>query len=263
MAESAAESAGQTILAEAVTEDAFLGGRIMLRQPARGHRAGSDAVLLAAASPPQIAGQALDIGAGVGSAGLALAALRPELSFGLVENDPLLIGLAHDNLVANHLAARGSVFGVDVLDAAARRAVGLADASAAFVMTNPPFQESSKVRMSPRKGKQSAHVLPEGVSLKDWIVACLALLADGGQFLMIHRPEALPEMLAALAGRAGEITLKPIAPEAGRPAVRLLLRAKKGSRAPLAILAPFNLNEGRGFTREAEAVHRGEALIVW
>ncbi len=263
MAESAAESAGQTILAEAVTEDAFLGGRIMLRQPARGHRAGSDAVLLAAASPPQIAGQALDIGAGVGSAGLALAALRPELSFGLVENDPLLIGLAHDNLVANHLAARGSVFGVDVLDAAARRAVGLADASAAFVMTNPPFQELSKVRMSPRKGKQSAHVLPEGVSLKDWIVACLALLADGGQFLMIHRPEALPEMLAALAGRAGEITLKPIAPEAGRPAVRLLLRAKKGSRAPLAILAPFNLNEGRGFTREAEAVHRGEALIVW
>ena len=30
-------------------EDAILGGRLRLRQPARGHRAGTDAVLLAAA----------------------------------------------------------------------------------------------------------------------------------------------------------------------------------------------------------------------
>ncbi|MGC2134524.1 MAG: methyltransferase, partial [Xanthobacteraceae bacterium] len=35
------------------SEDAVLGGRLVLRQPLRGHRFGHDAILLAAAVPAQ------------------------------------------------------------------------------------------------------------------------------------------------------------------------------------------------------------------
>ncbi len=255
-----AESA---LAATAVTEDAFLGGRLVLAQPRHGHRAGSDAILLAAAAAAETLGLALDVGAGVGAAGLSLAALRPSLSFGLVENDPLLVALARKNLAVNGLAERGSVYEADVLDPMSRRAAGLSAAGATLIITNPPFLDPKRVRLSPEAGKRTAHVMPAGATLEAWIAACLALLAEGGLIIMIHRPDALPAMLAGLAGLAGEIMLKPIQPQAGKPAVRLLLRAKKASRGPLAIAAPFILHEGQSFTREAEAVHRGEALIAW
>lgn len=248
---------------EAVTQDAFLGGRLVLHQPSRGHRAGSDAVLLAAAAPPEIAGLALDVGAGIGAAGLALAALRPGLSFGLVENDLMLVALARQNLAANGLAERGTVYAADVLDPQSRRAAGLADLSAALVITNPPFLDPRQVRVSPEAGKRTAHVMPAGATLAAWIAACLALLAEGGLFIMIYRPEALPAMLAALDRRGGDIVLLPVQPQSGKPAVRILLRAKKGGRGPLAIAPPFILHQGQAFTREAEAIHRGETLIAW
>jgi tRNA1(Val) A37 N6-methylase TrmN6 len=247
---------------DAITQDAVLGGRLLLHQPRRGHRAGSDAILLAAAAPAQISGLALDVGAGVGTGGLALAALRPGLSIGLVENDPVLAALARQNLDANGFSKRGMVYEVDVLDPKSRRAAGLGDARADLVITNPPFFEPGRVRISPEARKRTAHVMPAGGTLETWIAACLALLAEGGSFIMIHRVDALPEMLAAVAGRAGEITLLPIHPQADKPAVRMLLRAKKGSRAPLSIAPPLVLHAGQGFTPEAEAIHRGEALIA-
>lgn len=246
-----------------VSEDAYLGGRLRLRQPSAGHRAGSDAILLAAAAPADIAGLALDVGAGVGAAGLALAVLRPNLRIGLLEKDAGLAALARDNLAGNGLLQRGGVYEADLFERESLRAAGALEEKAALVLTNPPFLDAKRVRSSPQPGKRSAHVMEEGHSLADWIRACLLLLSDGGLFLMIHRPEALPEMLAALAGRAGDIVLKPIEPQAERPAVRLLLRAKKGSRGPLAIAPPFVLHAGQNFTREAEAVHRGTALIAW
>ncbi len=98
-----------------VTEDAFLGDRLRLRQPAKGHRAGTDAILLAAAAPAEVSGLALDIGAGVGAAGLALTKLRPQITFGLVENDPFAAALARDNLSLNGLAGLGRVYEADVL----------------------------------------------------------------------------------------------------------------------------------------------------
>ena len=55
------------------SDDAVLGGRLRLRQPLRGHRVGHDAILLAAATAAQAGEHAVDLGAGVGAAGLALA----------------------------------------------------------------------------------------------------------------------------------------------------------------------------------------------
>ena len=87
-------------MTETAEADFFLGRQVRLRQLPHGHRAGTDAVLLAAAAPAEVRGLALDVGAGVGAAGLALARLRPDLTFGLIENDPATAALARENLAS-------------------------------------------------------------------------------------------------------------------------------------------------------------------
>ena len=69
------------------SEDAVLGGRLRLRQPLAGHRVGHDAILLAAATEGSAGEHAVDLGAGVGAAGLALAARVAGLKVTLVEID--------------------------------------------------------------------------------------------------------------------------------------------------------------------------------
>lgn len=245
-----------------LTTDRFLGGRIALRQPRRGHRAGTDAVLLAAAVPAEAQGLVLDIGAGVGAAGLAVAALRPAVAIGLVERDPALALLAAENLDINEFASRGQVHAVDIFDAAACRSAGLAAGSAAIVITNPPFFDPSRSRPSPHAGKRAAHVMPAagGQPLADWIARCRALLASDGLFVMIHRPEVMPVILAACEG-LGELGLVPVYPQHGKPASRILVRGRKGSRAPVSLAPPIFLHEGDKFSAEAEAIHRGDMLI--
>ena len=68
MKEAAAARAGST-------DDAFLGGGLRILQPKDGYRAGIDAVLLAAAAPVRAGRKerVLDVGAGVGVVGLAVA----------------------------------------------------------------------------------------------------------------------------------------------------------------------------------------------
>lgn len=223
--------------------DGFLDGRLRLRQGARGHRAGTDAVLLAAATPEDQQGLILDIGAGAGAVGLMAAVRAPRASVGLVEIDPESCALARENVAANNLDARATVYEADVLSAKARRAGGLVDEKAALILTNPPFHEAGKVRVTPDSDKARAHVA--SAPLADWVRASLALLAPGGTFVMIHRADALAECLAAVEGRLGGVSIQPIHTRAETPATRILLTGVKGSKAPLSLLAPLRLPEGK------------------
>jgi tRNA1(Val) A37 N6-methylase TrmN6 len=253
------------VVLEPVTEDSFLGGRLLLRQPEKGHRAGTDAILLAAAASAEISGLALDVGAGVGAAGLALAKLRSDITFGLVESDSFAAALARDNIETNSLAARGRVYEADVLNAESLSATGLVAGSARLVITNPPFLDPARSRLSAHAGRRAAHAMPQAgpTPLAAWIGACMDLLEEGGDFLMIHRPEALVEILATVSSQAGALTLLPIQPRAQKPAVRILIRARKSSHAPPVIAPALVLNGERGFLPRTEAIHRGEALIDW
>jgi tRNA1(Val) A37 N6-methylase TrmN6 len=253
-----------------VSCDTILGGRVTLRQPRKGHRAGTDAVLLAAAAPANLCGLVLDIGAGVGTAGLIVALRSPLSRLGLVEDDPYVAALAKDNLALNRLSDRGSVHEADIFSSKARRAAGLMPGQAALVITNPPFADPDRTQASPDARKRSAHVMRESGMQKsgaeilmDWVRACLALLAPGGTFLMIHKPEALPDILAACGARIGAVSVLPIHPQQDKAAHRILLRGKKGSRAPFSLAPALILQEEGGFTPRAEAIHRGEALIEW
>ncbi|MCI0467646.1 MAG: methyltransferase [Beijerinckiaceae bacterium] len=253
------------VAAPKVVTDSFLGGRLLLRQPEAGHRCGTDAVLLAAAAPGGFSGLAIDAGAGAGGAGLALAAACPGARVAFLEADPFTAGLARENLAQNGLEDRCYVAEADLFAPASRRAAGIHEEMAGLVITNPPFLDPGKARLPQEPGKLRARSMPaEGPApLAAWIAASLALIAPGGLFIVIHRPDALPIILQSLAGRAGGVTLLPVHPRHGSEAVRILLRAKKGSRAPLAIAPPLVLHDEKGLTPGADAIHRGEAMIAW
>lgn len=213
--------------------DGFLDGRLRLLQ-GRGHRAGHDAVLLASRAPPSQRGLILDIGAGAGAVGLMAAVLAPQATVGLVELDPASCALARENVAANDLGARVNVHEADLLSARSRRAAGLVEEAAALVLTNPPFYDPGRVRVTPDPAKARAHVATVG--LAEWVRAALALLAPGGTFVMIHRADALAECLAAISNRLGDVSIEPIHSRPGAPAIRVLLSGVKGSKSPLRLL---------------------------
>jgi tRNA1(Val) A37 N6-methylase TrmN6 len=262
MAEASTEL-GSAATAEELTEDLWLGGRLKLVQPKRGHRVGTDAALLVAAAGDAGQGRIVDVGAGVGAVGLALAQRSAHASVDLVEIDLELAQLAESNGARNGLQARTRVLRLDALNPKDRRAAGLADGSAVCVVTNPPFLDAAAVRASPHEAKARAHVMPRA-GLADWIEASLAMLAPGGRFVMIHRPDALAMILATIRTRLGAVALLPVHPAIGASAHRLLVSGVKGPKAPLRVAPGLVLHGADGrLTAKADALHRGEALIDW
>lgn len=238
-----------------LSRDGFLGGRLQLWQPRRGYRAAIDPVLLAAFAPAEPGMRALDLGCGVGTAALCLATRQPGLELHGLEAQPAYATLARRNSVENGVA-------LVVHDGDLRRLPAeLRTLQFDLVLANPPFHAATA---TPAGDPGRDRALREAeAGLADWIDAGLRRLAPGGTLVLIHLPARLGDLLAALGRRAGAVEILPVAPRVGRPAERLLLRARKGSRAPLTLLAPFVLHEadetgGGGYTRAAQAVLAGE-----
>lgn len=244
------------------TEDAILGGALTLRQPRRGHRVGHDAVLLAAAAPARPGEHAVEFGAGIGAAGLALARRVAGLRVTLIEIHRGLATLAEENIAANRLSERVRAITLDVT-APARvfTAAGLPPGTAQCVLMNPPFNDPSRQNVSPDAQRRLAHAAPRE-TLAQWVRRASSLLAPSGTLTLMWRADGLADVLAALGRGFGGIAILPVHPKPGAAAIRILVGATKGSRAPLALLSGLTLNDADGRpTAEAEAVLRGgEAL---
>ena len=248
--------------AGATSTDDFLGGRIAVIQPRRGHRAGSDAVFLAAAVPARAGQRVLDAGAGVGVAGLCLLARIPGVELTAVEIDAGLCALAAENAARNGFGERVQVINADVTSPGkALRAAGLVAESYDQVIANPPFHPEGAVRPAPDAARAAAHVMG-GEGLADWVRFFAALAAPNALLTLVHRPDCLGELLGLLDRRFGGIAVFPLFPKRGEPASRIIVQAEKGSRAGLSLLPGLVLHEEDGrYTEEAEAVLReGEAL---
>jgi len=223
------------------TEDAFLGGRLRLRQPRSGHRAGHDAMLLAAATLARSGNRVVDLGAGVGAAGLAVAQRVAGIELVLVEIDEGLAGLARGNAAANAIAA--DIIMLDVTSAAEIfAAAGLPPDSVDVVLMNPPFNDPERHRASPDKVREIAHVAT-AATLESWVHAARRILKSGGALTLIWRADRLVEALSALGRGFGSLELLPVHPEAKVPAIRVLIRAIKGGKAPLQMHAALLLND--------------------
>ena len=248
--------------AEDASEDAVLGGRLVLRQPLRGHRVGHDAILLAAATSAKSGDHAVDLGSGVGGAGLALARRIEGLNVTLVEVDPVLTELASGNAQRNGLSDRVRAVRLDVESSAADFiAAGLAPGSVACVLMNPPFNVAQQ--LSPDHARRLAHAATEG-TLERWLRTAARLVRADGIVTLIWRADGLADALAALAKDFGAITVLPVHPKPRAAAIRVLVRATKGSRAPLVLLPGFLLADANSKpSAAAEAVLRkGEALSL-
>jgi tRNA1(Val) A37 N6-methylase TrmN6 len=240
-----------------ITDDAVLGGRLRLLQPRRGHRFGHDAILLAAATGAHAGERVVDLGAGVGAAGLALAQRVPGLAVTLVEIDEGLAALAAENARRNGLADRVNAIALDVgAPAPAFAAAGLGDGCAQRVLMNPPFHDESRANVSPDPRRRLAHAAPREM-ISVWVEAARRLLASGGVLTLIWRADGVGDVTAALADKLALDAVLPIRPRPSADPIRVIVRAVKGGRGLNAVLPGLDLNDDEGRpTPEAEAVLR-------
>ncbi|GAC1618323.1 MAG: methyltransferase [Bradyrhizobium sp.] len=244
----------------AFTEDAFLGGQLRLRQPKSGHRAGHDAMLLAAATAARSGDRVVDLGAGVGAAGLAVARRVSGIELVLVEIDGTLASLSRGNAASNGVDAQ--VIVLDVTSAAdGFAAAGLGPDSVDLVLMNPPFNDPARHRGSPDRGREIAHVATE-TTLESWVHAGRRMLRSGGVLTLIWRADGLAEVLAALGRGFGSLTILPVHGDARSPAIRVLIRAIKGGRAPVRMLAALMLNDESAVPNKAvQEVLAGNGIL--
>lgn len=250
---------------ENVTVDAFCRGRFRLVQPAKGHRAGLDAMILAGAVPSGFHGRLADLGAGAGAAGLAVASRCGEARVRLVERSRQMADCARRSLALAEnraLAERIDVLEADVtLSGRARVAAGLADRSFDFVITNPPFN-APEDRATPDELKRLAHVMEDGL-LGAWMKTAAAILAPRGGLAVIARPASLDALLSAIDRRFGSASILPVHPRADAAAIRIVVRAWRGARGGLEIRPPLVLHgeDGRLLRRTDAVVNGREALF--
>ncbi len=240
-------------------ETLLLGGRVRLLQPAVGYRAGMDAALLAAAVGGKPGERIFEAGCGAGAALLQAAHRAREARFTGVERDQAAFDLVLRNIALNDMAGSVQALRGDV--DASFKTLNSPPFDAAFA--NPPFFDDPTGLRGPHPAKAGAWLADGG--LKAWTKFLLKAVREGGRIIVIHRADRLADLLGLLGEGAGSFRIRPIQPFADTPAKRVLVRAIKTGRGPLALLPPLVLHErgGAKHTTEADAILRGEAGLDW
>lgn len=240
------------------TEDAFLGGSVKARQPAKGYRAAMDTVLLAAAVPSLRKGCAVELGCGAGIASLCYAHRVPGVTTIGIDADPDILDLARENAVLNRMNGR-----VSFKEGRLGGVLDIPAASVDQVFANPPYLAEGTSNKSP-DAHRARSMVESGATLSDWIDAMLMIAKPKGGLTLVHRSDRLQELLSLLQGRAGDTTVLPLWPRRGQAAKRIIIHARKGVKGG-ATLHPGLVLHGddpaERYTREAEMILRdGNAL---
>ena len=242
-----------------LSDDKFLCGRLRLLQPVQGYRAATDPVLLAAACPAEPGQSVLDLGCGAGAAALCLGARVPGLTLAGLELQPAYADLARRNAERNGIS-------VEVQEGDLARIPKPLRRDFDHVIANPPYYPAGG---SPSPLAIRARAMQVETPLADWVAAATRRLRPGGWLTLICGADGLPEVLAALAPKLGSAAVLPLAAREGRPALRVILRARKGGRAPFRLLAPLVIHQGpahdgdrESYTPQANAVLRDGAGLT-
>ncbi|MCW8842850.1 MAG: methyltransferase [Rhodobacteraceae bacterium] len=226
------------------SDNAYLGGRLMIRQPARGYRAGVDPVFLAASVPARPGETVLELGCGVGTAALCLAARVPGLMMTGVELQADYAALARENATANALPLEVVTGDLAALPADLRQR------QFTHVIANPPYFDRTAGSRAHDTGRETA--MGEALPLDTWVDIAARRLAPKGIATFIHRAERLPDLLGAMRSRLGSLECLPLQPRTGREAKLILLRGRKNGRAAFRLHAPVRLHDGTAHEKDGE-----------
>ncbi|HLQ19596.1 MAG TPA: methyltransferase [Tabrizicola sp.] len=223
-----------------LSDDKFLCGKLRLLQPLKGYRAATDPVLLAAACPAEPGNSVLDLGCGAGAAALCLGSRVPGLSLAGLELQADYADLARRNADRNGIPVEVHEGDLSHMPRKLRRDFD-------HVIANPPYYHAGG---SPSPVAARARAMQVDTPLADWVAAATRRLRPAGWLTLICSTDGLPEVLAALSPKLGSAAVLPLAAREGRPALRVIVQARKGGRAPFRLLAPFVIHAG--------AVHDGD-----
>lgn len=248
-------------MTDGLTRDAFLGGRLQVWQPASGYRAGNDPVLLAAACTARSGDTVLELGAGVGVASLCLAHRVPGVRITAVERHAPYADLARRNAAENALP-------LDVVTAdIAALPADLRQTAFDHVIANPPYFPAASGTRAQDAGRAGGR--QEETPLGLWLRVAAARLRPKGWLTLIQSADRLPRCLGDLGG-FGAISVLPLQPRPGRDATRVILRARKGARAPFRLHAPIRVHgghahgqDGDSYTPELLTILRKGGAISW
>lgn len=237
-----------------LTQDAFLGGKVLAWQPRYGFRSGVDAVLLAAAVPAVSGQSVLELGCGVGVASLCLNARVGGLRMTGVEVQAEYAALAMRNSPE-----------MEVVNADLRALpAGLRQIQFHHVMMNPPYFDRAHGTASSDAGRDLA--LSGVTPLADWIDVAVKRLAPKGYLTLIQHITRLPEVLAALQGRLGSVVVLPVMPRPNRAPDLFLLQARHSGRAPFQMRSPLlmhgeeaHIGDKESYTPQIRAILRDGA----
>jgi len=225
-------------------EITVLGKRLTLKQIPNGFKTSIDAMLLAAACPAKTNDQILDLGCGVGSAGLCALYRIPDTKLTGIDILPDHIELAKENAALNHKDARATFIAEDIRDFDP-----VLDGLKGFnqVICNPPYLEGGAHIQSPSAHKQLAIGHGEDdMDLKDWIDAAHRSLKSGGGLTMINRADATDKIIREMGRKFGAIEIIPLWPKLSVKAKRVIIRGIKDRKSPATLHAGIVLHNADG-----------------
>lgn len=238
---------------EEVIETTLQRGKVKLLQPKTGFHASLDSVFLAAAVPLKERWHILDIGCGVGSAGLCCALRKNHIHLTGIDIQQELIDLAHQNAELNGLSGRSRFFCGNISTDKT-----IENNHFNSVLINPPYQEAGTHTPSPHKIKSFAHGEDaSGVALIKWIKYAHLKLKNGGYLTVVHRADRLDDLVVALTQKRwfGSLEIIPLWPRQGDAAKRIIVRARKERYAPVKLHAGIIIHEKNGqYTAIAESI---------
>ncbi len=239
------------------TIDAILGGALSLVQPRDGYRFAIDSVLLGRFARARPRDRVLELGAGCGVIAALIAALQGPREIVAIELQPALARAAARNAELNRLAAMRVI----EADLRAPRIAGVAPASFDLIVANPPYRAAGSGRESPDLSRRIARG-GAGATLAEFLAAARRYAVHGGRVAIVFDATRTAELIAAMAARTLEPKrLRFVHPLPDAPAASVLVEARKGGRAAVAIEPPLIVHTRPGvYSDEARALlHNGVA----
>ena len=210
-----------------------------------GFKLSTDSVLLAHFAAPLRAGSILDLGCGAGVLSVLLGLSHPGARLEGVELQAEAAALCRRNLAENGLPDGGIVTG----DLRAYKALWKAGAYD-LVVSNPPYFAADSGYTAPDPARAAARD-ERTCTLDDVCAAAGWLCRWGGAFALVHRPERLADVFAAMRAHALEPKrLRLVQHRADRAPSLALIEARRGGKAGLTVCAPLLLTAPDGSDSE-------------